>query len=386
LGVCSLSPRRRRVSRAGADAPPLPSGHAGEDAHSESRDGDADLSGLRSYQPGDPLQRVAWKAVARGAGWHTKHFEGGASNGPAELAWNALPHALDANQRIARLAAWVLAAERVARPFALHVPGLALPAARGGSTGGRRSRRSPCCRRLPDEARDRIAKAAARALRPALSAAQIRWLGVFLLATLLPQAPFVPIWVAGFGSMLVVLRMLLLARDRLRAEVQPARIPSWALALFALATGFAIRQSFGYFIGRDPCVAFLFVLAGIKYLEARTARDGTLLVCLASFQMVTPFFFSQSLLAALAAVPALVTMGATLQVLAQPSLRDLPLSAWRVRCCAPASFSRKGFRSPSSCSCCFPVLPDRCGGCQAMPARNRDCPIRWRRDRSASSQ
>jgi transglutaminase-like putative cysteine protease len=130
--------------------------------------------------------------------------------------------------------------------------------------------------------------------------------------------------------MLVVLRMLLLARDRLRAEVQPARIPSWALALFALATGFAIRQSFGYFIGRDPCVAFLFVLAGIKYLEARTARDGTLLVCLASFQMVTPFFFSQSLLAALAAVPALATMGATLQVLAQPSLRDLPLSAWRV--------------------------------------------------------
>jgi uncharacterized protein (DUF58 family) len=113
------------------DAPPLPSGHAGEDAHSESRDGDADLSGLRSYQPGDPLQRVAWKAVARGAGWHTKHFEGGASNGPAELAWNALPHALDANQRIARLAAWVLAAERVARPFALHVPGLALPAGQG---------------------------------------------------------------------------------------------------------------------------------------------------------------------------------------------------------------------------------------------------------------
>ncbi len=36
------------------------------------------------------------------------------------------------------------------------------------------------------------------------------------------------------------------------------------------------------------------------------------------------------MLAALAAVPALFCMGATLQVLAQPSLRDLPLSAWRV--------------------------------------------------------
>ena len=173
-------------------------------------------------------------------------------------------------------------------------------------------------------------RASRAALRPPLSAAQIRWLGVFLFATLLPQAPFVPIWVAGFGTMLVALRMLLLGRDRMRADARPARIPSWALALFAVAAGFAIRQSFGYFIGRDPCVAFLFVLAGIKYLEARTARDGTLLLCLASFQMVTPFFFSQSLLAALAAVPALVTMGATLQVLAQPSLRDLPLSAWRV--------------------------------------------------------
>ena len=114
-----------------ADAPPLPAGRDGEDAHSESTDGDADLSGLRTYQAGDPLQRVAWKAVARGAGWHTKHFEGGGSKGPADLAWNALPQALDADQRIARLAAWVLAAERVARPFALHLPGTALPAGQG---------------------------------------------------------------------------------------------------------------------------------------------------------------------------------------------------------------------------------------------------------------
>ena len=147
---------------------------------------------------------------------------------------------------------------------------------------------------------------------------------------LLPQAPFVPIWVAGFGTMLVVLRMLLLYRDRIRANAKPARIPSWALAFFAVAAGIAIRQSFGYFLGREPCVAFLFVLAGIKYLEARTARDGTLLVCLASFQIVTPFFYSQSLLAALAALPALLALGAVLQVLAQPSLRDLPLSEWRV--------------------------------------------------------
>ncbi len=114
-----------------ADAPPLPSGQEGDDDHAASREGDADLSGLRGYQPGDPLQRVAWKAVARGAGWHTKQFEGGGSKGPAELAWSGLPPALDNDARIARLAAWVLAAERIARPFALRIPGTTLSAGQG---------------------------------------------------------------------------------------------------------------------------------------------------------------------------------------------------------------------------------------------------------------
>ena len=191
---------------------------------------------------------------------------------------------------------------------------------------------------------------------PPLSAAQIRWLGVLLFATMLPQAPFVPIWVAGFGLMLVALRMLLLQRDRIRADAKPARIPSWALALFAVASGFAIRQSFGYFLGRDPCVAFLFVLAGIKYLEARSARDGTLLVCLATFQIVTPFFYSQSLLAAFAAAPALVAFGATLQVLAQPSLRDLPLSRWRTPLSRAAKLFMQGIPLAAVLFVVFPRL------------------------------
>ena len=63
------------------------------------------------------------------------------------------------------------------------------------------------------------------------------------------------------------------------------------------------------------------MLVGIKFLEAQSARDGTLLVCLASFLVVTPFFYSQSPLAALAALPALLLVGATLEVLAQPPRR-----------------------------------------------------------------
>jgi uncharacterized protein (DUF58 family) len=111
--------------------PPLPVGNAGQDDLSVSRGSDADLAGLRAYQPGDPLQRVAWKAVARGAGWYSKQFEGGGGGGQVDLHWDALPAALGPPARIARLTAWVLAAERAARPFALVAPGIALPAGQG---------------------------------------------------------------------------------------------------------------------------------------------------------------------------------------------------------------------------------------------------------------
>src|SRR4029079_18946532 len=93
-------------------------------------------------------------------------------------------------------------------------------------------------------------------------------------------------------------------------------IPPWVLAAIAVAIAFLIRRQFGYFVGRDPCVAFLFVLLGIKFLEVRTLRDGTLLVCLAIFLLITAFFYNQSLLAGLAALPAGPATGGGLEGLA----------------------------------------------------------------------
>jgi len=113
------------------DPPPLPPGDFGQDDASVTRGTDADLAGLRAYQPGDPLQRIAWKSVARGAGWHTKQFEGGSGGGRVDLAWDSLPAQLPAPKKIARLTAWVLAAERAARPFSLRAPGIALAAGQG---------------------------------------------------------------------------------------------------------------------------------------------------------------------------------------------------------------------------------------------------------------
>jgi uncharacterized protein (DUF58 family) len=112
-------------------APPLPPGAAGPDAKLHGRDDEADLSGLREYQRGDPLQRVAWKAVARGAGWYTKSFEGAGGGGPIVLDIAALPADLPLECKLSRLAAWVLAAERNGRPFALALTGQHLSAAQG---------------------------------------------------------------------------------------------------------------------------------------------------------------------------------------------------------------------------------------------------------------
>ena len=113
------------------EAPPLPSGSGGHDLAASARGDDSDLAGLRGYQTGDPLQRVAWKAVARGAGWHTKQFEGSSGAGVAALDWHTLPAGLPVETRLARLVAWVLAAEHAARPFSLALPGVALPAGQG---------------------------------------------------------------------------------------------------------------------------------------------------------------------------------------------------------------------------------------------------------------
>jgi uncharacterized protein (DUF58 family) len=112
-------------------SPPLPAGEYGIDARAQGRGDDSDLAGLRDYQRGDPLQRVAWKAVARGAGWFSKAFEGTAGGGPVTLDWSQMAPELDIERRLSRLTAWILAAEHATRPFALAFPGTVLPAASG---------------------------------------------------------------------------------------------------------------------------------------------------------------------------------------------------------------------------------------------------------------
>jgi uncharacterized protein (DUF58 family) len=107
------------------NTPPLPmlgrpspdgAGNAGSAADYDN------FGGVRSYQPGDPLRHLAWRQIARldpelGGQLVTKHFEDGA-NDELVLDFDALPAGLDVEQRLARMARWVLEAEQRALPYA----------------------------------------------------------------------------------------------------------------------------------------------------------------------------------------------------------------------------------------------------------------------------
>ena len=180
-------------------------------------------------------------------------------------------------------------------------------------------------RRLP-----RAARATARPpLRDPITPRQVLWLAALIAAAQLPLARSVPVWAAVAGITLVGLRILLLLRDRMRPGAPPTRIPAWILVVCAAAVAGAVKVDYGYFLGRGPCIAFLYVLVAIKFLEARDPRDGALLVCLASFLVITPFFDSQSVLAAFAAVPAVLLIGAVHDVLAQHRAPAKAVTSWK---------------------------------------------------------
>jgi uncharacterized protein (DUF58 family) len=114
-------------------APPLPPGRHGSFVGRSSRLADTELAGLREYERGDAQNRIAWKAVARGAGWYSKQFEGTGGGGTLELHWADMPASADTETRLSRFTTWILAAERAARPFSLHIPETALAAGQGAA-------------------------------------------------------------------------------------------------------------------------------------------------------------------------------------------------------------------------------------------------------------
>jgi uncharacterized protein (DUF58 family) len=83
--------------------------------------GEEDFAGLRTYQPGDGLRRIAWKAYARGQGLHTKQYAG-TDVVSYVFDWDRLA-GLDVEARLSQLCRWVIDAHDRGDAFGLRLPG-----------------------------------------------------------------------------------------------------------------------------------------------------------------------------------------------------------------------------------------------------------------------
>ncbi len=159
-----------------------------------------------------------------------------------------------------------------------------------------------------------------RHLSPAtatIERASLHALAALLLLVQLPHVLHLPPWTSLLGATIVGARLYALERPAL--AVLDRLLSSVSLTLVCVAGAVAIRLHYGYFIGRDPCVAFLFLLVAAKFAELRRPADATFLMCLAAFLLLTQYFYSQTILAALVTLPAVLALGNALAVLRDPA-------------------------------------------------------------------
>jgi uncharacterized protein (DUF58 family) len=117
-------------------APPLPNAAAAAGDEGPTRRGaGGELDGVRPWRRGDSMRQVAWKKVARSGELVSRETAGTATR-ELWLSWAETPGA-DTEQRLSRLTAWVLRAERTGLDCGLRLPGHEL--APGQGDGHRRA-------------------------------------------------------------------------------------------------------------------------------------------------------------------------------------------------------------------------------------------------------
>jgi len=137
-------------------------------------------------------------------------------------------------------------------------------------------------------------------------------LAACLFLSQLPHLLHLPLSVSVVGIGIVLVKLW--AHNNSSAVLNKLLSPVF-MTMIALCGAVLIRLHYGYFMGRDPCVAFLFILVSAKFAEVRKPSDSTLLLCLASFLLLTQYFYSQSILSALVTLPAVLALGNALAVI-----------------------------------------------------------------------
>ena len=131
-------------------------------------------------------------------------------------------------------------------------------------------------------------------------------------------------------------RRLLLWRAYLAYSGKP--LPKrWLLMLITVAGTAGIVFTFHTLFGREAGVNLLVMLAALKVMELRDARDAMVVIYLACFIIITNFFYSQSIPTALyllATMMVIVTTWVHLQ--AQESRSSRACASRRYCCCRPS--------------------------------------------------
>ena len=112
---------------------------------------------------------------------------------------------------------------------------------------------------------------------------------------ILPQTGHLPLWCSGMTGLVLLWRGWI----ALQGKSLPSR---WWLLLLLLLASTATWYSHRTLMGRDAGVTFIVVLLALKTLEMRARRDAFVVFFLGFFTLLSNFFFSQSLLTAMAMV------------------------------------------------------------------------------------
>ena len=122
-----------------------------------------------------------------------------------------------------------------------------------------------------------------------------------ILMVIAPHADHLPLWISALCAALLVWRTYL----AYSGDPLPRR---WLLMAITFASVGGILIEFHTLFGREAGVALLILFTTLKFMELRSPRDATVLVYLACFIIITNFFYSQS-------IPAALYMLATLLVI-----------------------------------------------------------------------
>lgn len=116
-------------------APPLPPGEprSGDAASSLRTRDTGDFDGVRGYKRGDPLRQVVWKKAAKADESGNGLVVRDTAQSNTLVLWLDFMQAgkADKEQKLSRLCAWVLAADKQAVVYGLRLPSVSIPPASG---------------------------------------------------------------------------------------------------------------------------------------------------------------------------------------------------------------------------------------------------------------